>query len=80
MLQIVPFLAWLAAVTSAALLALSWSLGEFRRRTLAVLVGWFLVAGYCQFLSGSAIMNAVGLSLQTILAAYLLVRFRVNVG
>jgi hypothetical protein len=74
-LPILPFLAWLAAIASAVHLALLWSLGEFRRRSLAAPLGCFLVAVYCQFLAGSAMMRAVGLVLQTMLAIYLMVRW-----
>ena len=78
MLQIFPFLAWIAPGTSAVLLVFLWSLGELGPRALAVLVGWFLLAGYCQFFSGSAVAAAAGLALQTILAVYLLFRWRLH--
>jgi len=77
-LEIVPFLAWLAAITSAVLLAVLWNLGELRRRSLAVLGGWFLVAGYCQFLAGSVVVGTVGLLLQTVLAICLVLRWRLS--
>jgi len=77
-LQIFPITAWLAAITSAVLLAVLWNLGELGRRSLAVLLGWFLLAGYCQFLAGSAVVSAVGLLLQTLLAIYLILRWRLS--
>lgn len=78
MLQIFPITAWLAAITSAVLLAVLWNLGELGRRSLAVLLGWFLLAGYCQFLAGSTVVSAVGLLLQTLLAIYLILRWRLS--
>ncbi len=76
MLYIFPFIVWLAAVTSVVLLTVLWNLGELGLRGLAVLLGWFLLAGYCQFFGGSAVLRAVGLLLQTLLAIYLVLRFR----
>ena len=78
MLQIFPFIAWLAPLTSAALLIGLWHLGDLRRPVLAVLVGWFLIAGYCQFFWGSAVVAAIGLLAQTLLAIYLLIRWRLG--
>ena len=78
MLQIFPFVAWLASVTAAVLLAILWRLGELRPRSVAVLLGWFLIAGSCQFFAGSMVSGAVGLLLQTVLAIYLLIRFRLS--
>jgi len=75
-LPILPFLAWLAAITSGVFLARLWSLGEIRPRELAAALGCFLIAGYCQFLGGSAIVSAAGLAIQTVLAIYLTVRWR----
>lgn len=75
-MQLLPFLAWLAVITSAVALVGLASLGELRRRTLVVLTGWFLLAGYCQFFGGSIIVVTVGLSLQTILAIVLVLRWR----
>jgi len=78
MLQIFPFLAWLAAIISAILLAALWNLGELGPRGLAVLGVWFCVAAYCQFLGGSAIVAALGLLCQTILAIYLIIRWKLS--
>jgi hypothetical protein len=63
-------------MTSAALLAMLWNLGEFRRYTGAGLVCWFLVAGYCQFFGGSPVARAAGLLFQTILAIVLSLRWK----
>jgi hypothetical protein len=75
-LQILPFGVWLAAITSASLLAALWWLGELSQRSLAVSLAWFLLAGYCQFFGGSAIIGAIGLLLQTMLAIVLVIRWR----
>ena len=78
MVQILPFLAWLAAITSAVLLIVLWRLGELRRLSVGVLLGWFLLAAYCQFLAASAIVGSVGLLFQTILAIYLMLRWKLS--
>jgi hypothetical protein len=73
-----PFFAWLAPLTSAGLLIGLWLVGELRPRILAVLLGWFLIAGYCQFFWGSPVVAAIGLLAQTLLAIYLLFRWRLG--
>jgi hypothetical protein len=78
-LDILPFLTWLAAITSVVLLVVSWKFGELRRSGVAALVGWFLVAAYCQFFGGSPLVSAVGLFLQTMLAILLMIRWRLRV-
>ena len=77
-MQILPFGTWLAAITSASLLAALWWLGELRPRSVAVSLAWFLLAGYCQVFGGSAIVAAAGLVLQTMLAIVLIVRWRLS--
>ena len=76
LLQIFPFIVWFAPITSVVLLIVLWNLGELGPRHLALLLGWFLLAGYCQFFAGSATLGVVGLLLQTMLAIYLAVRLR----
>ncbi len=76
MLGIFPFLVWLAPAASAVLLGVLWKSGELRPLRLALLLGWFLVAGYLQFFARSALTAAVGGLLQTILAIALLLRWR----
>jgi len=78
MLQIFPFLTGLAAVASGALLILLWNLGELRRYSAAALLGWFLIAGYCQFLGASPVVRAVGLFFQTVLAIVLSLRWKLS--
>ena len=76
MLQMFPFLTWLAAVASGILLMLLWSLGELRRYSGAALLSWFLIAGYCQFFGASPVVRAVGLFFQTALAIVLSLRWK----
>ena len=78
MLQIFPFIAWLAPLTSAGLLIGLWFFGDLKRAVLAVALGWFLLAVYCQFLWGSAVVAAIGVLAQTLLAIYLLLRWRLG--
>jgi hypothetical protein len=76
-LQLVPWIVWLAVITSAVLLVVLWQLGELGPPGLAVLSGWFLVAAYLQFGTSSGMATAVGLLLQTTLAVYLILRWKV---
>jgi hypothetical protein len=76
MIIIFPFALWLAAITSVVLLLTLSIFGELGRRGLLVLPGWFLVAGYCQFLGDSSGVRALGLLLQTMLAIYLILRWK----
>ena len=78
MLYALPFLAWLAAITSGVLLAVLWNLGELRGVGLAVVLGLFLLAAYCQFLAGSVVAGIAGLALQTLLAIGLLLRWKLT--
>jgi cell shape-determining protein MreD len=73
-----PFVVYLAAVTSVVLLvALYWS-GDLPTRTGAFLAVIFGVATYWQFFGPSAVIAALGLGVQTMLAIYLLVRWRLS--
>ena len=76
MLEIFPFLTWVAAITSGVLLASLWNFGELRRYSGAALLGWFLLAGYFQFFGGSPVVRAVALLFQTILAIVLSLRWK----
>ena len=78
MLLIFPWVVYLAAVTSAVMLIVLWKCGEVGRRALVVLSGWFLLAAYCQFAGASAVVAAAGLGLQTLLAIYLVLRWRLT--
>ena len=76
MLQLFPFLGWLAPIASGTLLVILWNVGELRRRTAMALVVVFLGAGYLQFLGSSSVVCASGRAIQTLLAIYLIVRWR----
>ena len=78
MLPIFPFIAWAAPLTSAFLLIALWNLGELAPQTGAVLLGWFVVAGYCQFFGGSAVLGLAGLLGQTVLAIVLIFRWKLS--
>lgn len=78
MLMIFPFLAWLAVIISATLLASLWTAGEMGPGALGALTAWLLVAAYCQFLGSSAMVSALGLAGQTILAVYLIFRWKLS--
>ena len=73
-----PFVVYLAAVTSAVLLAALYWLGDLPTRTGAFLAVIFAAATYCQFFGPSAVIAALGLGVQTMLAIYLLVRWRLS--
>ena len=77
MLQILPFVTWVAIVTSVVLLAALFAFGDLAPRVLAILIAWCGVAAYCQFFGASAAVSAAGLALQTILAIYLILRWRI---
>lgn len=71
-MMLVPWLAWLAAITSLVLLAFRSTAGDTRRSWLLVLWIWFLAAAYVQFFARSAVESAIGLASQTLLAVGLL--------
>jgi hypothetical protein len=67
---------WLAVVTSIVMLIGLWTAGELGRRGVIILFAWLLAAGYCQFFGRSTSVYAIGLGLQTVLAIYLVLRWR----
>ena len=77
MLQIFPFLAWLAVIVSAGLLVGLWATGELGSRGF-LLVGWMAIAAYCQFFGSSVAVTTAGLVLQTLLAIVLLIRWKLG--
>jgi hypothetical protein len=77
-LQAFPFLAWAAPFVSAVLLLVTWGFGESRGARLVIETVLFAVALYAQFLASAPAAHRVGLPLQTILAIYLLVRWRLD--
>ncbi len=78
MLDVLPFLAWLAAITSGVVLTVLWSSGALKPRSRVFLSAWFLFAAYLQFLGHSPMQSAVGLGLQTMLAVFLIVHSRLS--
>lgn len=59
------------------LLAALFALGDLLSpRVLAMVVPWFGLAAYWQFFGASASASAAGLALQTVLAIYLILRWR----
>ena len=76
MLQLFPFLGWLALVTSVVLLIVLFWLGELSPRALVLLVAWWVIAAYGEFYGGTAIVSAAGRGLQTVLAVHLIMRWR----
>jgi hypothetical protein len=78
-LEFFPLIGWFAGGTTLAMLAMLAAAGDLRGRSAAVLIALFLMAAYAQFFSGSVIARAVGLTLQTLLAISLIVRWRLSV-
>ena len=78
MLQLFPFVVYLAPITSVVLLVMLAAAGELRPSAGLVFSAIFAVAAYCQFLGGSPLVAAGGLGLQTLLAIYLIVRWRLS--
>jgi hypothetical protein len=50
--------------------------GEVGPRAAILLTGWLLAAGWCRFLGTSTLVVAAGLVLQTILAVFLIFRWK----
>ena len=78
MIQFIPFISWLAAITSAVTMGILWTTGDLGWRAGVALCAWFLLALYLQIFGASMIVAAIGLSLQTILAAYLSIRLKLS--
>jgi hypothetical protein len=75
-LPLISFLAPLAIVTSIATLVLLVAMGDVGRRGAVMFAAWLLAAGYAQFFGPSMAVSVVGLGFQTLLAIYLIVRWR----
>jgi hypothetical protein len=78
MLQLFPFATFLAAATSLTMLVMLFASGDLRPLPGIAAVTTFLVGVYCQFLSGSPLVAAAGLGLQTLLAIVLIVKWRLS--
>ncbi|HJQ97279.1 MAG TPA: hypothetical protein VJ826_03140 [Candidatus Polarisedimenticolaceae bacterium] len=78
MLEIFPFLPWLAtgiALFFGVMLGLS---GELAGRRALVVAVWFVVAFYLQCYGSSTALTVVGLILQTLLTVYLWALWRMR--
>lgn len=73
-----PFLGYLAILTSIVMLVMLIAIGEVGLRAGVLLAGLLLAAGYAQFFEDSIIVSTVGLGCQTMLAIYLIVRWRLT--
>lgn len=78
MLLFFPFLGWLAAATSAVMLAMLHLSGGLTPGRGAAFTVCLLLALYCQFFVASPMIAAGGLTLQTLLAIYLIMRWRLG--
>jgi hypothetical protein len=78
-LQLFPFSAWIAIVTSTSLLAILWGCGDIGQRHGVALGVWLALAGYLQFFGESMATVVVGLALQTVLALYLILYWKLRV-
>ena len=72
------FLAWLATAASIVTFVMLAASGDLNLRSACVLGVLIILAGYAQFFSGSALISAAGLGLQTLVAVSLLVRWRLG--
>lgn len=78
MIQFIPFISWLAAITSLVTIVILWATSALGARTGAALCAWFLLALYLQVFGASMIVAAIGLGLQTVLAIYLSIRLKLS--
>jgi hypothetical protein len=77
-LGLISFLAPLAILTSIVVLALLVTMGDVTLRGGVVLAALLVAAGYAQFFGGSMVVSMIGLGCQTLLAIYLVVRWRLT--
>lgn len=75
---LISFLAPLAILTSIVMLVLLIAIGEVGLRGGVLLAALLLAAGYAQFFGASMAIAVTGLGCQTLLAIYLLVRWRLT--
>jgi hypothetical protein len=68
---------WLALVTSAVLVVVLWKLGDLGVFHALVVVVCCAAAAYLQFFGGSGIATAIGVGAQSLLAIYLVLRWKV---
>jgi hypothetical protein len=72
------FLAYVAPIASALLLAGSWLMGDLEPRAKGLLLTAFAVAIYLQFFGQTMVASVAGLVVQTFLAIYLAVHWRLS--
>ena len=65
-----------AAIASAILLIILTAYEDLRGRSFALLLAWFVLAVYLQFLAATAVLRTVGLGLQILLAIYLVLHMK----
>jgi hypothetical protein len=73
---LMALLGWLALLVSAVLLVTFARDGSLAGKSLAIHVCWFVAAAGLQFFGASAGTSAAGRLLQTILAVYLILRWK----
>lgn len=78
MIQFIPLIDWAAALTSITLLIVLWREGGLGGVELGILGAWFAAALGVQFFSASLLAARIALALQTLLAAYLIIRWRIS--
>jgi hypothetical protein len=69
---------WLPTIASALLLVLVWVQGDLSERTPMIAAGWFLIALAAQYRATTTSVWALGLTAQTGLAIFLLVKQRLG--
>ena len=75
--ELFPLAGWLAVVTSIVLFVSLRAYGELQgARHVVAVIAWLVAAGYLQFFGPTAIVAAVGLVMQTLLAVYLIAVWR----
>jgi hypothetical protein len=66
----------MAVLVSAVLLVSLYQDGALFGKSLAIHVSWFAAAVWLQFFASSAALSTTGLLLQTVLAVYLILRWK----
>ena len=72
---VVAYFAWLALATSLVMLALLAATGELDRPDVAV-IALVCLAAYWEFFARSSVVASVGVTVQTLNAIYLILRWR----
>jgi hypothetical protein len=77
-IQFIPLIDWLAALTSITLLIVLWRAADIGQLEAAVLAVWFAASAGVQVFSDSFLATRIALALQTVLAVYLIIRWRLS--